>query len=154
MVYISKYDLYIDADLVVYVECSRDYKDARKGKLYQLRPTLERTGYYRINYCKNGKKRHVPYHRLIAEAFLPNPSKKPTVDHINRNPLDNRIENLRWATSKEQADNTRSVERGLHKYGVRCCEDVKQYNHNYGLQRRAKQHACRIKSFTIPERAA
>ena len=35
-------------------------------------------------------------------AFLPNPENKPTIDHLNRNRKDNRVENLRWATHSEQ----------------------------------------------------
>ena len=46
----------------------------------------------------NGKNKRV--HRLIAEAFIPNPDNKPCIDHINNIRNDNRIENLRWATNK------------------------------------------------------
>ena len=44
-------------------------------------------------------------HKLMAEAFIPNPENKSTIDHINRNKLDNSISNLRWATSSEQNSN-------------------------------------------------
>lgn len=40
-------------------------------------------------------------HRLVAMTFIANPENKPEVDHINKNTHDNRIENLRWVTSKE-----------------------------------------------------
>lgn len=51
----------------------------------------------------NGKSYYVS--RLIAETFLANPFKKPTVDHINRIRSDNRVENLRWYTYVEQETN-------------------------------------------------
>lgn len=53
----------------------------------------------------SGKFRHVSIHRLVAEAFLPNPENKKCVDHINTDRHDNRVENLRWVTARENVNN-------------------------------------------------
>ena len=52
-------------------------------------------------------------HRLVAETFLTNPDNKPTVDHINGNRSDNHVENLRWATMRDQAANSASSNSSL-----------------------------------------
>ena len=44
-------------------------------------------------------------HRAVAELFVPNPDNKPFIDHINTNTLDNRAENLRWVTQRENCNN-------------------------------------------------
>jgi len=54
-----------------------------------------------VELWKNNKKKHFLLHRLIAKAFIPNPNNKPQINHINGNPLDNRIENLEWVTDSE-----------------------------------------------------
>ena len=67
-------------------------------------------------------------HRLVAETFIPNPENKPEIDHINRNPSDNRMENLRWATRTENNRNTHANDGCASKYGVHQYEDLKDYN--------------------------
>lgn len=58
-------------------------------------------GYLIVDLYKNNKSQKVPIHRLVAEAFIPNPENKLTVDHIDGNRQNNSIENLRWATYSE-----------------------------------------------------
>jgi hypothetical protein len=61
----------------------------------------------KIGYTKFalGRKYQLFAHRLVADAFIPNPENKREVDHINRIRNDNRVENLRWATGFENHAN-------------------------------------------------
>jgi hypothetical protein len=59
-------------------------------------------GYYTTRLYANGKGRTSKRARWLALCFIPNPDNKPTVDHMNRDRTDDRIENIRWATQAEQ----------------------------------------------------
>ena len=80
-------------------------------------------GYYRLHI---GSKLY-SVHRLIAETFLDNPQNKPEIDHINRNPSDNRLENLRWATRSENNRNTSANDPANLKYGVHTYDTADYY---------------------------
>lgn len=56
---------------------------------------------YMVWLSKQDKKKPFLVHRLVAEAFIPNPNEKPTVNHIDGNPLNNHLDNLEWATKSE-----------------------------------------------------
>jgi hypothetical protein len=70
-----------------------------------IKPFIDKKSYLGIGLSKNGKKKNYRLHRLIAEHFITNPENKPTIDHIDRNISNNSLDNLRWATDKEQCDN-------------------------------------------------
>lgn len=74
-----------------------------------VKPLLDNKGYLTVNLYKDGKMKHLTLHRLIAIAFIPNPENKPCIDHINTDRSDNRIENLRWCTQKENHNNPLSI---------------------------------------------
>ncbi len=62
-------------------------------------------GYCRVTLSKNNTKKILQVHRLVAEAFLPNPNNFPEVNHKKENEKDNnRLENLEWVTSKENCN--------------------------------------------------
>lgn len=74
------------------------------GKILSLKKK-NRQGYVIIALRKDGKNFYKRVHRLVAQAFIPNPDNKPDIDHINTDKTDNRVENLRWATRKENMNN-------------------------------------------------
>jgi hypothetical protein len=66
------------------------------------------TGYFCVELHKNGKPYRQNTHRLIALHFIDNPNNYPIVDHIDRDRMNNKIENLRWATYSMNSKNIRS----------------------------------------------
>ena len=55
-------------------------------------------------------------HRLVAEAFVPNPTKENTVNHKNRNGLDNRVQNIEWCSIRENASHGQLGRKKSSKY--------------------------------------
>jgi hypothetical protein len=68
---------------------------------------IDRGGYKRIGLTKDNKKKKFYVHRLIAIAFLDNPQNKKLVDHIDNNPSNNNLNNLRFATNQENNFNSK-----------------------------------------------
>ena len=78
--------------------------EVRNDKTQQIKtPTLNKSnGYLYVDLYAHNKRIKAPIHRLVAEAFIPNPDSKPTIDHKDGNRQNNAINNLRWASYGEQ----------------------------------------------------
>lgn len=94
---------------------SLNYNHTNKPKL--LKQDLCKNNNLRVTLYNRTKKRFL-VHRIVAEAFIPNPYNKPEIDHINTIRTDNRVENLRWVTHTENMNNpithTKSINSKLH----------------------------------------
>lgn len=70
-----------------------------------LKQRIAKRGYYQLNLFRNNKSYSVKIHRLVAITHINNPYMLPEVDHIDRNRLNNHIENLRWTDRAENLNN-------------------------------------------------
>lgn len=83
------------------------YEVDEEGNVYSVRKNKKLTsktnwdGYLRIQLWDHGVCQFVSIHRLVAQAFIPNPENKPFVNHKNGCKSDNRVANLEWCTQKE-----------------------------------------------------
>ena len=93
--------IYQVSDLGNVRSLDRELADGRKLKGRPRKPVPDKDGYSRVVLNKNGKQGNFPIHRLVAQAFIPNPDNKPEVNHTQGVKTDNRASELEWCTSKE-----------------------------------------------------
>lgn len=123
MKYNEKYDLYLDDDLVIY------YWDKNKDKLMQRTMSDNGNGYLRVN-TKIGKQF---VHRIIYETFVgPIPSGME-LDHEDTNKYNNRLDNLKLVTHKENCNNSRTRKHN---------SDAKKGKPTSEFGRKFKEHYC------------
>ena len=121
-----------------------NYKN--KGKKWQegkiLKPLVDKEGYLKICLWKNGYIKHFRVHRLVAQAFIPNPKNYPQVNHKDENPSNNFVKNLEYCDAKYNSNyGTRNKRIAEKMKGKKLSEETKRKlseahrgkkNHMYG----------------------
>lgn len=111
------------------------YKVSNFGNVMSFQPNcksaqcltpFDNGGYFRVTLIKNRKRTNHLVHRLVADAFIPNPENKEAVNHIDGCKTNNRVDNLEWVTKGE---NTRhAIKIGLRSaYVPRGVNRPKRY---------------------------
>ena len=87
------------------------------------------TGYMTKVLYKDNKHYNKSVHRLVAEAFIPNPTNKKQVNHIDEDKHNNCVDNLEWVTPRENNMHGTRIERITNKRGFKviCVETGKEY---------------------------
>lgn len=115
-----------------------------KGHLMQLQ--IGPSGYYQIGLSKDNKSKSHKVHRIVAEAFVPNPDNKGCVDHINTVRTDCRACNLRWVTLLENSNNPitkHHAKQGRHKAPIK-----RNISRNV-ISPKASNHPRRLYRYTL-----
>ena len=100
-----------------------------KGKIKAY--FLKREGYLSTHLYKNGKETPVYAHRVVAEAFIPNPENLPQVNHKDLNKKNNNVDNLEWCSRKENINH--AIRNGVNRYEgkkIMCVETGKVYRNS------------------------
>ena len=101
-----------------------------EGKFIKF--TCNNYGYLYVDLYKYNKKHRFYIHRLVAETFLENPKNKPFVNHIDCNPLNNKVDNLEWCTQKENIQYANKLGR------MKSIENLKKVDRNKLIQKCSK----------------
>lgn len=101
-----------------------------KRKCYIKQFTRNKKGYLAVNLYKDGYGKMYSVHRLVAQAYIPNPNKYPMVNHKDEVPQNNHKDNLEWCTA--QYNNTYGTRlqksRSTQKNRQDCSKPVNQYD--------------------------
>ena len=96
---------------IIYNGVETNYSITDDGKVFndirgnELKGTMARNEYKSVQLTINKKLVTLMIHRLVAEAFCPNPNNYSIVDHVDKNKTNNNANNLRWVTNKENNNN-------------------------------------------------
>lgn len=113
------------------------------GGYRQIKGCIGSHGYRYFRLYRNGKRKNYLFHQMVMKAFIGDyPPDKPHIDHIDRNPLNNRLENLRYVTAQENLRNTAVFRNDIKEEGR---DRVNAINRdNCRRRREAKTYYCAL----------
>lgn len=111
-----------------------------------LSPGKNNKGYYFVTLCKDNKKKKCTIHRLVAEAFIFNPSNFPQVNHKDEHKENNCVSNLEWCDCSYNNSYGTKLQRAAEK----CSKSVVQLDKNgvFIAEYKSTQEASRVTSIS------
>lgn len=93
-----------------------------------LKSHKDKSGYLIINIYANNKNHSLKIHRLVANAFVPNPNSKEQVNHIDFNRINNRADNLEWCTLQENIQHSKRHGKYFNRDNSKKYKKINQYD--------------------------
>lgn len=119
---------------------SHERKGRLKGKWLKLNKNIY--GYLHVILYKNKKTKPFLIHRLVAQAYIPNPENKPQINHLSGIKTDNSVSNLSWVTPK--ANHTHAWKNGL-------MDNLRQYGENNPASKLTRDQVDEIRNNHVSE---
>lgn len=128
----------------------KDFEQYEVNELGQVRHNSKilkpyiRQGYYSVGLRKNGKRTHKRIHRLVAQAFIPNPDNLPQVNHKDENKLNNAVSNLEWCTNTYNTHYSRYTDLSVYCFDLdKIYKSASEASVHTGICRTSIVKCCR-----------
>lgn len=112
----------------------------------------DKCGHKYVELCKDGVSKKFLIHRLVAEAFIPNPDNLPCINHKDKNPANNEVSNLEWCTNKYNvqyslATKVKCIETGITYNSIRDTAVAFNISHTSIIRSLHSHRACKGYNF-------